>query len=360
MCTGVTRRPMVPHPTALGSQRGAMCETRHRPLSIRVNLDHDPGGSRPRCRPTPPYVPPPPPRGGALRPRPFARRLIAAALTALTTASALSACRDADPAGALGRVRKAGKIVIATDALYPPNEFKQDGRIVGFDIDLGTAIARKLGVQPQFQDMEFESILPALTEGKYDLSLSSFTDTRERESRLDFVTYLSAGTMLLVRKGNPKRLRPDGLSLCGRRIAVERGTTQEEELTPASAAEPDAGSRLGACKNARRPAPIRLSFDDQSAANAALAKGRADGVLADTPSVIYGAKQSAGRFETSGQPYGDALYGIAIPKHHDDLRDAVFKAVKDLIDGGVYRQLTDRWGISAGAVRGPKVNAAAS
>ncbi|MCO5990650.1 ABC transporter substrate-binding protein [Actinoallomurus spadix] len=272
--------------------------------------------------------------------------------------SALSACRDADPASALGRVKKANKIVIATDALYPPNEFKQGGQIVGFDVDLGTAIARELGVEPQFQDVKFESIMPALAEGKYDLSLSSFTDTRERETRLDFVTYLSAGTMLLVRKGNPKRLQPGDLSLCGRRIAVERGTTQEDELTPASAAEPNAGARLRACKDAGRPAPVRLSFDDQAAANAALAKGRADGVLADAPSVVYGARQSADRFEPSGQPYGTALYGIAIPKHHDNLRDAVFTAVKDLINDGTYRRLTDKWGISAGAVREPKINAA--
>ncbi|MEV5706244.1 ABC transporter substrate-binding protein [Actinoallomurus sp. NPDC052274] len=273
------------------------------------------------------------------------------------TAPALAACENADPASALGRVRKADKIVIATDALYPPNEFKQGEQIVGFDIDLGTAIARKLGVKVEFQDVKFESIMPALSEGKYDISLSSFTDTRERESQLDFVTYLSAGTMLLVRKGNPKRLQPDGPSLCGRRIAVERGTTQEDELTAPSPAKPNAGSRLSACRNAGRPVPVRLSFDDQAAANTALAKGHADGVLADAPSAVYGAKQAADRFELSGQPYGTALYGIAIPKHHDNLRDAVFKAMKDLISDGTYRQLTDKWGISAGAVREPRINA---
>ncbi|MCO6007682.1 ABC transporter substrate-binding protein [Actinoallomurus purpureus] len=314
--------------------------------------------SRPRCRLTPPVRPLPPPRGGALRPRPLARRLIATGLTALTAAFTLSACQDSDPASALGRVKKADKIFIATDALYPPNEFKQGEQIVGFDVDLGTAIARKLGVKPEFQDVKFESIMPALSEGKYDLSLSSFTDTKERESRLDFVTYLSAGTMLLVRKGNPKRLRPDDLSLCGKRVAVEKGTTQEDELTPESATKPNAGSRRAACKNAGRPAPIGLSFDDQAAANAALAKGRADGVLADAPSVTYGAKQSAGRLEVSGQAYGNALYGIAIPKHHDDLRGAVFKAVKELMNDGVYKRITEKWGISGGAVTEPKINAA--
>src|SRR5438094_1289317 len=108
-----------------------------------------------------PFIPPPP-QGGTLRPRPLVRRFVAAGLTALTTTFVLSGCKDSDPATALGRVKKAGKIVIATDALYPPNEFKQGEHIVGFDVDLGDAIARKLGVKAEFQDVKFESIMPAL------------------------------------------------------------------------------------------------------------------------------------------------------------------------------------------------------
>jgi len=164
--------------------------------------------------------------------------------------------------------------------------------------------------------------------------------------------------MLLVKKGNPRRLRPDDLSLCGRRIAVEKGTTQEDELSAKSAADPSAGARVDTCRNRDRPAPVRLSYDDQPAADNALAEGRADAVLADAPSVDYGAKQPGGRFEASGQAYGIALYGIAVPKHQDDLREAILRAVKDLISDGVYRRLTAKWGISGGAVSEPEVNAA--
>ena len=298
------------------------------------------------------------PEEDALRPRPLARRMSAAGLAVLTGTLALSACQDSGATSALGRIKKTGKIVIATDALYPPNEFKQGDQIVGFDVDLGTAIAKKLGVQAEFQDVKFDTILQALQEGKYDISLSSFTDTRERESRFDFVTYLSAGTMLLVRKGNPRRLRPDDLSLCGRRVAVEKGTTQEDELSPKVVPKPNAGARIDACKSGHKPAPIRLSFDDQAAANEALAKGRADAVLADSPSVTYGATQSTGRFDVSGQAYGTALYGIVVPKRQNDLRDAIVQAVKDLISDGVYKRLTAKWGLTSGAVPEPRVNAA--
>jgi polar amino acid transport system substrate-binding protein len=271
---------------------------------------------------------------------------------------ALTACANANAASALGRIQRADRIVIATDALYPPNEFKQGDQIVGFDIDLGSAIARKLGVKAEFQDVKFDTILQALQEGKYDISLSSFTDTRERESRFDFVTYLSAGTALLVRKGNPKKLMPGDLSLCGKRVAVEKGTTQEDEVTHKDAVSPEAGARVEACKQNHKRAPIRMSFDDQAAANQALVKGHADAVLADSPSATYGAAQSGGQLEVSGRPYAPAPYGIAVPKRQTDLRDAVLKALKDLISDGTYRRVVAKWGLTSGAIADPEINAA--
>lgn len=283
--------------------------------------------------------------------------MCAAAFVTLLGIPLAVACRDTG-AGALGHIQRAGKIIIATDALYPPNEFKQGDRIVGFDVDLGTAIARKLGVKAVFQDVRFDTILQALEEGRYDISLSSFTDTRERESRFDFVTYLSAGTMLVVPKGNPRHLRPDGLSLCGKKIAVEKGTTQEAELSRKDVTRPNAGARIDACQSGGRPAPIRMSYDDQAAANEALVRGIADATLTDSPSAIYEAKESAGRVQCSGRPYGTALYGIAIPKREAELRDAVYKAMKELIANGAYQRLTGQWGLSDGAVPETRINAA--
>ena len=309
----------------------------------------------PQPSPVPSYLRP---EENALRPRPLVRRLHAAAFAALLGIPTLTACQNASATGALGRVQHAGRLIIATDALYPPNEFKQGDQIVGFDVDLGTAVARKLGLRAEFQDVKFDTILQALEEGKYDISLSSFTDTRERESRFDFVTYLSSGTMLMVPKGNPRHLRPDGLSLCGKKVAVEKGTTQEEELSRKDVTRPDAGTRIDACRSSHKPAPIRLAFDDQAAANHALTSGNADAVLTDAPSAMWEAKQSGGRLECSGRPYATALYGIAIPKRQADLRDAVYKAMKTLISDGTYQRLTSRWSLSSEAVPETRINAA--
>lgn len=328
---------------------------KHHLLSLFVIVDHASRAGRQRCPLIPTTLRT---RGATLRPRSLAHRALAAGIASLLGALALSACQDPDPNSALGRIKKAGRIVIATDALYPPDEFKQGERIVGFDVDLGTAVARKLGVKAEFQDVKFDTIMPALSAGEYDLSLSSVTDTKDRESRFDFVTYLSAGTVLMVRRGNPKRLRPDGTSLCGRRIAVETGTTQEDELVAKTVADPGAGARADACRNAGRPAPIRLSFDDQEAADRALARGSADAVLTDAPCALYGVRRSPARFEVSGRPYDTALYGIVVPKHRPELRDAVLRAVRDLMSDGSYRRMVARWGLSAEAVSAPRINAA--
>jgi polar amino acid transport system substrate-binding protein len=289
-------------------------------------------------------------------------RGIAVGISVLAGTLALSACnaKTTTPGkkSALETIKKNGKIVIATDASYAPNEFKQNGQIVGFDVDLGSAIAKKLGVTPSFQDVKFDNILPALQSKKYDISLSSFTDNKQREASFDFVTYFSAGTGLMVKAGNPEKLTPEDLSLCGKKVAVEKGTTQEDELTPKSSAKPDAGSRVDTCKQGGKPAPVKISLDDQNAANLALGSGRADAVLADSPVAAYAAKQSGGKFIISGNAYGTAPYGIAIPKNENDLRDGIQKAVKDLISDGTYKQLTDKWGISAGGITDPKVNGA--
>jgi polar amino acid transport system substrate-binding protein len=290
------------------------------------------------------------------------RRGFAVGISVLAGTLALSACnaKTTTPGkkGALDALKKNGKIVIATDASYAPNEFKQNGQIVGFDVDLGSAIAKKLGLTASFQDVKFDNILPALQSKKYDIGMSSFTDNKQREASFDFVTYYSAGTGLMVKAGNPMKLMPDDLSLCGKRVAVEKGTTQEDELTPKSSAKPDAGARVDKCKQGGKPAPSKVSLDDQNAANLALGNGRADAVLVDSPVAAYAAKQSGGKFAISGNAYDTAPYGIAIPKNENDLRDAILKAVKDLISDGTYNQITDKWGIAGGGITDPKVNGA--
>src|SRR6185295_20316471 len=101
----------------------------------------------------------------------------------------------------------ADELVVATDATYAPNEFiDSDGKtVVGMDPDLAKAIGAVLHRKVKVVNATFDSIIPGLASGKYDLGMSSFTDTKEREKVVDFVTYFSAGTAFYVKaKGGPK------------------------------------------------------------------------------------------------------------------------------------------------------------
>jgi polar amino acid transport system substrate-binding protein len=249
-------------------------------------------------------------------------------------------------------VKSAGTMNVATDASYAPNEFfDTDGKtIIGMDVDLGNAIAGKLGIKANFQNVTFDNIIPGLAGGKYDLGMSSFTDTKEREKTVDFVTYFSAGESLIVAKGNPKKVTGPDMSLCGLTVAVEKGTTEESEVPNLSKA----------CTDAGKPAVKALSTDDQNAANLALQSGRADVGSADSPVAAYAVKQSNGAFELAGKSYEDAPYGIAVPKNDGRFAQAIQGALKDLISDGTYKQILDKWGISDGAITAPAINGATS
>jgi polar amino acid transport system substrate-binding protein len=265
---------------------------------------------------------------------------------------AAAASSAVDPASLLpAAIKAAGVLNIATDASYAPNEyFDTDGKtIIGFDVDLGNAIAAKLGLKANFTNVTFDAIIPALAAGKYDLSLSSFTDTKAREATVDFVDYFNAGESLMVLAGNPKGVTGPDLSLCGLTVAVEKGTTEESEI-PALSTK---------CTSAGKKAITALSSDDQNGANLALTSGRADVGSADSPIAAYAVKQLAGKIQLAGAIYETAPYGIAIPKQ-PGLAPAINAALVAMLADGSYKTVLDKWGDDAGAITTPVINGATS
>jgi len=243
-----------------------------------------------------------------------------------------------------------GTLTVAADASYAPNEFiGSDGKTVeGMDADLAKALGEVMGLNASVTNATFDSIIPGLAAGKYDLGMSSFTDTKEREKTVDFVTYFSAGTSFFVKAGGGPAISSLG-DLCGHHVAVEKGTTQQDDATGQSKK----------CTDAGKPAVDVQIYTDQNGANSALSSGRADVSMADSPVADYQVKQSSGQFKISGQPYGTAPYGIAIPKGNG-MAKAVLDALKELMSDGVYKQILDKWGIADGAISNPQINGAQS
>jgi len=246
-------------------------------------------------------------------------------------------------------IKSKGTLTVAADATYAPNEFiGSDGKTVqGMDADLANALAGVLGLKVKVVNATFDGIIPGLAAGKYDLGMSSFTDTKEREKTVDFVTYFSAGTAFYEKKGGPQI---SGLAdLCGMTVAVEKGTTQQDDAT----------AQGKKCKSAGKKDVNVLTFPDQNGANLALSSGRAQIGMADSPVAEYQVKKSGGQFQLTGKDYGTAPYGIAIPKGNG-LAPAVRDAVKALIANGTYKSILTKWGVQAGAIAEPVINGATS
>lgn len=243
-----------------------------------------------------------------------------------------------------------GKIVVGQDQSYAPNEFvDSSGKIVGFDVDLGNAVAQKLGLTAEFQNAAFSGILAGVGSGQYELAMSSFTINAERMQTVDMVSYYSAGTSMAVPKGNPDKLTLD--DLCGKNIAVQQGTVQVDDLT----------AKSGECTKAGKPAINMQQFQAQTDVNLQVQTKRSQAMLADSPVIDYAVKQTDGAVEVVGEPYDSAPYGIALKKDQGTYSQAVQGAVQAIIDDGTYAKIMAKWGLNtAGAVKKAELNPAVS
>lgn len=252
--------------------------------------------------------------------------------------------------GVPAAVRSKGTLTVAADATYAPSEFvAKDGKtVVGMDADLAKAIAAKLGLKAKVVNATFNGIIPGLAAHKYDLGMSSFTDTKVREKTVDFVTYFTAGTSFFVKASGGPVIATLG-DLCGHSVSVEKGTTQADDIA----------AQAKRCKAAGKGALKGLVFPDQNGANLALSSGRAEVSMADSPVAAYQVKQSGGAFKLSGKSYANAPYGVAIPKD-TGMTKPVLAAMQAIMADGTYTSILDRWGVQAGAISKPAINAATS
>ena len=268
--------------------------------------------------------------------------------TTTSTTAATSTTSSTPAAGANAAVVKLvpsaikskGTITVAADASYAPNEFiGSDGHtVVGMDADLSNALAAVMGLKANIVNATFDTIIPGLSGGKYDMGASSFTDTMAREKVVNFVDYFSAGTSFFTKSSGGTSVT--GLAdLCGKTVSVESGTTEES----------DAQGQSKKCTTAGKPKVTVLVFPTQTAANLALSSGRAEISMADSPVAAYQVKQSHGTFKLVGQTYGTAPYGLALPKA-SGLAPAVLAALKVLEKNGTYMSILTKWGIQSGAL----------
>ena len=263
-----------------------------------------------------------------------------------TTGSSAPTIAVDEAAAALlpAEIADSGKLVVGTDAAYPPNEYKDaDGNPIGWDVDLVEALGAKLGLEVEYEIASFDKIIPSITGGTMDMGMSSFTDNAERQEQVDFVDYYSAGILWAAPAG--KTVDPD--DACGLKVAVQATTYEHTDELPA---------KSQACTDAGKPAIEITPFDTQDAAANAVVLGQADAMSADSPVTGYAIAQTDGKLEAAGDVFDSAPYGFPVAKG-SELAAAVQAAMQSLIDDGTYGDILAEWGVESGAVDTIEINA---
>jgi His/Glu/Gln/Arg/opine family amino acid ABC transporter permease subunit len=245
------------------------------------------------------------------------RRIAAIILLLLLSPAALLA------QGGLQRVKQSGELRIGTDATYPPFESVEGEVFSGFDIDLATAIARELGVKPRFINASFDGIFPALQNGTFDIVISSVTITDERKKQMLFTDpYYDSGNMVVVQAANSSIKSVNDLA--GKTVGVQINTTAQFDLE-------------------KRPGVIVKQYNTIDLALLDLQNGRIDAVVGDAPIVRYMIAKSFRSLKTTGEPFTEEKFGIAVGRRNQDLVNAINAAMKKIRDTGEYANLDQKY-----------------
>ncbi|MGW3915617.1 ABC transporter substrate-binding protein [Streptomyces sp. NPDC005070] len=256
-------------------------------------------------------------------------------------------------------IKKAGVVKVGSDIAYPPVEYMENGKAVGIDPDIAAALGKQLGVKFEFQNGKFDQLIVGLQSKRFNAIMSAMNDTKDRQNGvdsdtgkkagngIDFVDYFTAGTSILVQKGNPKGVKSLD-DLCGQVVALQKGTTSEGI----------AKAQSEKCKKDGKKAITLQTFDTDPEALLRLKQGASVADLNDFPVAAYNAKTSGGGkdFEVVGDQIEAGPYGIGVSKESTQLRDALQAAMTAIIENGDYAKILEKWNVKDGAVTEAKIN----
>jgi polar amino acid transport system substrate-binding protein len=231
---------------------------------------------------------------------------------------------------------------------YPPLDMRniETNKLTGFDVELGEAIAQKMGAQIKWEESSYAELISAVKTDRIRVFFNGMDDTPERQKQIDFVDYIRSGNQFIVPSAKAVH---DPLELCGKKIAISRSTS-----TPVSLANWNKNS----CEKAGRPDAIYLPAENSIDARMQMQQGRADAVMMDSLTIPYIIAQSGNAFATVGEPLDFTLMGIGVTKGDQALQQRIQKALQALVDDGTYGKLLSKWKLSpSSAVQTATINA---
>ncbi len=268
------------------------------------------------------------------------RPLLAALMSA---ALALPALAEVDPAAQAllpEANRDSGKLLVVVSLAYPPMEYTDAGseELKGFDIDLAREIAARLGLEPEFANVEFPQLIPQVVTGRSEMIISAFSDKVERQAQLDFIDYFNTGNVFYSTAEHRDEIK-DEKDLCGKTIAVATGTSWVTWAEEVGKANCPADNLYNVIQIPTQAEHIMQINQGRAQASVIGVEGLAD-LEINEPGAFY-------QIGAAGDPNP---YGMAFEKSNTALRDAVLAALNGMMADGTYKEIVDRYHLGVGAV----------
>jgi polar amino acid transport system substrate-binding protein len=212
---------------------------------------------------------------------------------------------------------------VATDATFPPFEYTEDGKRVGFDVELIEAIAKVLNRKVEWTDIDFKGLIPGLLAKRFDVAASAIYITDERKKVVDFTdSYYPGGLVIMTAKGDKRIQGPDDLK--GKKVAVQVGTKSVNFLKD------------------NFPSVERIEVEKNQEMFQLVEVGRADAVVTGKPAAKLYAR-TRGTLQVVDTPLTVEEYGYALRKDEPELVMQFNDALKKLKADGTYQQLVNKY-----------------
>lgn len=223
-------------------------------------------------------------------------------------------------------------VKMGTEGAYPPfNSVDKDGKLVGFDIEIGDALCAAMKVKCEWVTSDWDGIIPALLAKKFDTILASMSITEERKKKISFSgKYYNSPAKFVAMKDASLTISKEGLK--GKTIGVQSSTTHESFLR----GEYDGIVEL-------------KTYGTQDEANLDLVSGRIDAVLADSIVMLDWLESDAGKAaEHIGPSFVEEKYfgegaGIGVRQEDNELREKLNAAIKQILANGTYKKINDKY-----------------
>lgn len=217
---------------------------------------------------------------------------------------------------------------------YPPQEFLEGDTLIGIQPDIALALSEVMGVKMQYESVgAFDSLIPGVVSGRYDMSSADFGVTADRLKQVDFVTQFPVGTGFATKKGNSLKVAT-GTDLCGHTVGVQAGSYYIDQIAVANKD----------CTAAGKPEINLQAFPDDSARTNAVVNGRIEITASTEDSLAYAINVQNVGMELQPFVYAPLDQGIVIPDG-SKLGPAVQAAMQEIVKNGTYGKILEKWNV---------------